>query len=207
MKRDAVRMLLLVGLILLTGCATTPPARLCPVAYGSHGPLNKSFGLHHRFVVWGIDRFVGPVSPAVMSAVMETLQRIGHTVIEDARFEEVYNEHVRQHTYGFDDATVVRVGKLVGADSILFVVTERGTFEGYYDNSLNYVSGIRLTVTVRAVSLETGDVRWRGIAMTPIPVKNEDAWLRVLAQAAVGRGGCLIERGDTWDNCEGCKRP
>src|SRR5438309_4459490 len=126
MRRDAVRMLLLVGLILLTGCATTPPARLCPVAYGSHGPLNKSFGLHHRFVVWGIDRFVGPVSPAVMSAVMETLQRVGHTVIEDARFEEVYNEHVRQHTYGFDDATVVRVGKLVGADSILFVVTERG---------------------------------------------------------------------------------
>src|SRR2546425_433551 len=114
MKRDAVRMLLLVGLILLTGCATTPPARLCPVAYGSHGPLDKS---------------------------------------------------------------------------------------------LNYVSGIRLTVTVRAISLETGDVQWRGIAMTPIPVKNEDAWLRVLAQAAVGRGGCLIERGDTWDNCEGCKRP
>src|SRR2546427_826087 len=105
MRRDAVRMLLLVGLILLTGCATTPPARLCPVAYGSHGPLNKSFGLHHRFVVWGIDRFVGPVSPAVMSAVMETLQRIGHTVIEDARFEEVYNEHVRQHKYGFDAAT------------------------------------------------------------------------------------------------------
>src|SRR5256885_373995 len=76
MKRDAVRMLLLVGLILLMGCATTPPARLCPVAYGSHGPLNKSFGLHHRFVVWGIDRFVGPVSPAVMSAVMETLYNV-----------------------------------------------------------------------------------------------------------------------------------
>src|SRR5437867_3467437 len=121
MRRDAVRMLLLVGLILLTGCATTPPARICPVAYGSHGPLNKSFGLHHRFVVWGIDRFVGPVSPAVMSAVMETLQRNGQTVIEDARFEQVYNEHVRQHTYGFDDATVARIGKLVGADSILFV--------------------------------------------------------------------------------------
>src|SRR2546426_8719824 len=83
MKRDAVRMLLLVGLILLMGCATTPPARLCPVAYGSHGPLNKSFGLHHRFVVWGIDRFVGPVSPAGMSAVMETLQRIGHTRAEE----------------------------------------------------------------------------------------------------------------------------
>jgi len=204
---DAVRMLLLVGLILLTGCATTPPSRLCPVAYGSHGPPNKSVGLHGRFVVWGVGRFVGPVSPVVVSAVKETLQRVGHTVIEDARFEEVYNEHVLQHTYGFDDATVIRVGKLVGADSILFVVTERGTLEGFYDNSLNYVSGVRLTVTVRAVSLETGDVRWSGIAMTPIPVKDEDAWLRVLAQAAVGRGSCLIERGSTWDNCEGCKRP
>src|SRR5207245_7863951 len=125
------RMLLLVRLILLMCCVTTPPAILSPVSYVSHGPLNKSFGLYPRFVVWSIDRFVGPVSPAVMSAVMETLQRIGHTVIEDARFEEVYNEHVRQHTYGFDDATVVRVGKLVGAASILFVVTEGGTFEGY----------------------------------------------------------------------------
>src|SRR5438552_17530133 len=139
-----------------------------------------------------------------MSAVMETLQRIGHTVIEDARFEEVYNEHVRQHTYGFDDATVVRVGKLVGADSILFVVTERGTFEGYYDNSLNYGSGIRLTVTVRAISLETGDVRRRGIAMTPIPGKNEDAWPRAVAQAAVGRGGSLMEGGGPRDRGRGC---
>src|SRR5947208_16607614 len=112
MKRDAVRMLLLVGLILLMGCATTPPARLCPVAYGSHGPLNKSFGLHHRFVVWGIDRFVGPVSPAVMSAVLEPLQRIGHTGIEDARVEEVYDEHVRQHPDGFDDQTGVRSARL-----------------------------------------------------------------------------------------------
>src|SRR5437879_13727282 len=128
MRRDAVRMLLLVGMILLTCCATAPPARLCPVAYGSHGPLNKSFGVHQRFVVWGIDRFVGPVSPAVMSAVMETLQRIGHTVIEDARFEEVYNEHVRQDTYGFDDTTVVRVGKLAGAERIMLVVMERGRF-------------------------------------------------------------------------------
>src|SRR2546430_11807786 len=105
MKRDAVRMLLLVGLILLMGCATTPPARLCPVAYGSHGPLNKSFGLHHRFVVWGIDRFVGPVSPAVMSAVMETLQRIAHTVIEDAKFEQLYNDNEREHTTGIDYTT------------------------------------------------------------------------------------------------------
>jgi hypothetical protein len=207
MRRVAVRMLLLVGLILLIGCATTPPARLCAVAYGTHGPPNKSFGPHYRFVVWGMERFVGPISPTVMPAVMETLQRLGHTVIEDARFEEVYNEHVRQHKYGFDDATVARVGKLVGADSILFVVTERGTFEGYYDNSLNYISGVRLTLTVRAVSLETGDVRWTGIAMTPIPVKNEDAWLRALAQAAVGRGGCPIERGFKWDNCEGCTKP
>src|SRR5438093_12062947 len=97
MRRDAVRMLLLVGLILLTGCATTPPSRLCPVAYGSHGPLNKLFGLHHRFVVWCIDLFVGSVSPAVMYAVMETLQWKWPTVIEDMRVEEGNNDDVRQH--------------------------------------------------------------------------------------------------------------
>src|SRR5437867_3467440 len=46
-----------------------------------------------------------------LARIWRLLQRTGQYVIDVARCEPVYNVHVRQHTYGLDDATVARIYK------------------------------------------------------------------------------------------------
>ena len=88
-----------------------------------------------------------------------------------------------------DEAQLLRVGKLIGADLIVFADhTSTKDSENLY----------RLSVRVRAVDVETGEIKWSGTAWFAGRGFDEESGLWQLAQTAVLRAVCPVERGWKW---------
>lgn len=68
-----------------------------------------------RFVVWSNH-------PGAGNHIIGILRKAGATVVERARLQEVFNEQkIRLSHTPDDDADVLRVGRLIAADRVIFV--------------------------------------------------------------------------------------
>ncbi len=209
----------------LTACATEP---LLPITTGSHvkslhPPSSRPPA---TFAIW-------TNHPLVTAELSQTVLRAGGRVIERAQLVRVFEEQRIRLTHTADDeADLLRVGRLVGAEFLIFAEAQVGAasppmgsprdsfaerlFRGFeYAGTppgqiplsarmQQQVAWFRLAVSVRSVNVETGEVRWTGSAYYPEPVTNPEDGLVYLTRAAVGRALCPFEDGATWSNKTGC---
>jgi hypothetical protein len=173
-----------------------------------------------RFVVWGNHQ-------GSINAVIETLQQAGERVVERARLQEIFDEQKISLTHSSeDDMNLLRVGKLAGADRVIFVETTERTesftpslsplhrfFLGLEAGGAaqqgrdplylktprpNPVTVYRPSVTVRAVRVDTGEIIWSGSSTTSQAVNDPEVALSILTKAAMARAVCPIEREAEW---------
>ncbi len=190
-----IRSILAIFCLSLISCAHT----VYPVTTGSHAKIDPAnVGKKYRFVVWA-------THPAIASTTMSILQQAGHTVVERSRLDQVFKEQEIRLTHTPDDnAQVLRVGKLIGAERVIFAehtisssVVSRSAFNAYGGGS-RAETVYHVSVAVRGVDIETGEVRWSGTGQFPSPITNPEAGLSHLTQAAILRATCPIEMGYQW---------
>lgn len=184
----------------IMGCAK----QVYPVTTGFHAPSSPADkDKKRRLVVWA-------THPAIATTVMSLAQQAGHTVLERSRLDQIFKEQAIRLTHTpDDDAQILRVGKLLGADTIIFAehTVSSSVASSMYVNQ--YGGGSRsdtvyhLSVAVRSVDVESGEVRWSGVAQYPSPITNPEAGLSYLTQSAIARANCRTEWGWTWTEANG----
>ena len=191
----------------LTVMVSTGCTNVYPVSTGSHAtiePVNPD--KPQRAVVWGNH-------PAVVDAATHTMQEMNVQVVERARLKDILNEHkVRLTNTSDDEAELLKVGQLLGADQIIFADATVNSKEvqrvvDSYGGLSQAETVYQLSVSVRNVSIETGEVRWSGTAAYPKPVTNPDEGLIDLTRHAMSHAVCPLENGYTWDERAGCRKP
>ncbi len=193
MQRRAFQVVLLVMVLLpLAGCGGSD--MIYPTTSGSHTPLSQFDATGpQRYIVWS------NYQTAQQYLTGELLAK-GNIVVERARLEAIFKE--QRLTLTHTPADVLRVGKLVGASHVIFaeVITKERD------------PTAPVTVTVRNVKVESGEVVWSGMASVLERVASHDEAARVLTAWAVERATCPIERGYTWieptgAEIQGCVNP
>lgn len=170
-----------------------------PITSGFHTPIPADAPVKkYRFVVWGNH-------PGVVNAIIEQVQRGGHTVVERARLQEIFDEQkIRLMHTPDDEADVLRVGRLVGAERVIFAeVTIRpenvsSAFVGPYGGVSRSDTVYHLSVAIRGVNVETGEIRWSGSATYPTSINNPEQGAVFLTNWALARANCQTERGFQW---------
>lgn len=163
---------------LTVGCT---PLSWYPVTDGFHKTLPQQ---NTRAVVWGDH-------PAVAGTATTWLQKRGLTIVERGRLQQLFNEQQIRLTHTPDDeAQVLRVGKLLGAETVIFVDT---SFQKELRSSFNVdTTGAKggthteysASVSIRGVNVGTSEVAWSGTARYPNPVGGiEDALAKLTCQA------------------------
>lgn len=131
-----------------------------------------------RIVVWG-------GNPMANAAVTTWLQKLGLTIIERTRLQQLLSEQrVVLTNTPYDDVQILRVGKLLGLDHIVYVdvsAVEMGAIKPLFNPPITtYLA----SVSVRGVQVETGEVVWSGTARYRNPVTEYDDYLvRLSCQA------------------------
>jgi hypothetical protein len=204
-QASRIRKLTLVSfvVVLLAGCAHP----LYPITSGSHSNLPpKCKDKPRRVAVWGNN-------PVVVNAAIEWYQQRKCIVIERAQLQAILKEQQIRLTYTTDDdADLLRVGKLLGADEIVF--TEDSTksaissraFVNQYGGGGRTDTVYHLSVAIRAVKIETGEVYASGSARYGAAINNPDEGLMYLTKASIARAYCRIEEGYNWTDESGCTK-
>ena len=177
------------------GCAGT----IRPITNGSQSDLP---GPGSTIVVWGQHK--GAVGEA-----LTILQTMGFRIVERSRLQQVFEEQKIRLTYSSDDdAQILKVGRILGADSIVFVDSESSSGQTNQAYANRYGAGARsetvtsLSVSIRMVNVESSEVMWTATAHYPKAINNPEAGLLYLTQIAVARGLCPAE---AWKNdTQGC---
>lgn len=191
-------------LVLLTivfpGCART----LDPVTTGFHAPIDPNAPKNPKVVVWGNHA-------GMVNAIIGWVQQGGATVVERARLQEVFEEQKIRLTHTTDDeAGLLKVGRLIGADHVIFAeatvtpATSSRAYVGSYGGGAVSETVYHVGVAVRGVAVESGEVRWSGTAHYPGPINNPEQGIVYLAQSAIARALCRVEVGYTWTKGNGC---
>jgi len=181
----------------LVGCGRT----IYPITAGFHNQIPEK---DTRIVVWGNHE-------SAVGAAVTWLQRKQMRLIERARILEVFKEQKMQLTHSSEDeGNILRVGRLLGADWIVFVDTtmrsnERTAIAGTIAKSwIEY----HLSVAVRGVNVETSEILWSGSAHYPEGAGNPEAGIVYLTNSALEHAWCpegkWINR-STWTD-GGCKQ-
>ena len=191
-------------MVLLVVSTTTCARTLHPITSGFHAPITDQMvrdyesGKRFKFVVWGNH-------PPMVNAIIGWTQQPGHTVVERARLQEIFNEQKIQLTHTpDDDADILKVGKLLGADIVVFAeasissAVESGAYVGPYGGASRSQTVYHVSVAVRAVKAETGEVRWSGTAHYGAAINNPESGIVYLTQAAMARAICPTERDFEW---------
>jgi len=194
----------LLGLVVI-GCATERRA-VRIVATGSHVPKTDSPKPTEslRWVVWGNH-------PGMVGWLVQRIIAEGQIVVERARIKEVLNEQKIILTNTADDeADILRVGKLLGATNILFAEAtirpeaKHGTVVTPAFGGASYSGTVyHMSVAIRGVRVDTGEVRLSGTAQYTLPVNNPEEGILYLTGAATARAGCRIEKGYVWKEDDG----
>jgi hypothetical protein len=196
LRWDKARLFIMsLAVLLLPSCAGNV---VYPLAEGSHAPMDQKQSRPKRAVVWSNHAAVG-------NAIIVRLQQDGVTVVERARLDQVFEEQKIRLTHTpDDDADLLRVGKLLGADHVIFseaTITPAVTSSSYigrYGGARRTDTVYHLSVSVRSVDVETGEIRWSGTARFPKPIGNPEQGVIMLAQAAMARALCQVESGYEW---------
>lgn len=169
-----------------------------PVSTGSHAVPVADTKPVKSVVVWSNDAGVG-------NTLISIFQKFDVVVVERAQLQQVFKEQQIRLTHtSDDDADILRVGKLIGADRIVFA--EASNREAPFSSaSVNMYGGAsssgvvyHLRVAVRAVEVETGKIRWSGTAVNASAVNNPEDSLTLLATVAIIRAICPVEKGYVW---------
>jgi len=133
---------------------------------------------------------------------------MGLRIVERSRLQQVFDEQKIRLTHSTDDdAQRLKVGKILGAGSIVFVETETSssqtsrTFVNQYGGGSSSETVTNASVSVRGVNVESGEVMWTGTAHYPQAINNPEADIVYLTQSAVLRGLCFAE---AWNDAKGC---
>jgi hypothetical protein len=178
------------GLILLTSCAIGSPSGPPIVTEGFHGTLPAP---RTRTIVW-------EDNPGAVTSAMSWLQQRDLAIVERARLDQVLQEQAIRLTHTADDqAALLRVGHLAGANLLVFVEVSRtsgteGLYLGMYGGMGRVSTVYQVRVSVRAVDLETSEVVWAGTANYPTSVSNPEEAISRLTSAALERAWCDKER-------------
>jgi hypothetical protein len=163
---------------------------------GSHIPrteeeIRADKARNFRYVVWG-------KHSGATQAAIELLQHIGNRVIERARLQEIFGEQQVQLTHSSDnDAKALRVGRLAGADRVVFVDVAQST--EWIGGPSERVIAHRVSVSVRSVDVETAEIQWSGTSRWNEPIVDLEASIPTLTHMAISRAICPMERGGyTW---------
>lgn len=173
------------------------------ISSGSHAPysderwakiVNKQ-DEKLRFIVWS--NHAGATHAAV-----ELLKQNGHAVVEPARMQELFDkQHIRLTHTDDDHFRVLKVGRLAGGNSVVFVKAT-DIVSAVYVGPKNGASGSntvhKVSVAVRSVDLETGAVRWQGHSTFTQPITDPESAIPLLTKAAIARALCALERGKEW---------
>ncbi len=165
-----------------------------------------------KFVIWGNNQ-------GALNGAIEVIEEHGHSVVERARIQEIFDEQRITLTHAADDSNLLKAGRIVGADVAVFVqVTERtesitpsrGTmfavFSGLAAANPQYVQPpppnpvtvYRPVVTVRAVRIETGEIVWSGRSTVTLGINDPDLTVMILTRAAMLRAYCPVREGAEW---------
>jgi len=159
-----------------------------PVTSGSHVALTRAKDQILKFMVTG--------NHSIATAeVQQIIVRTGHTVVERESLHAIQEEQrLRLRQTADHDADSLHVGKLSGADRIVFVeATVRPARFG-----ISLIPHYALSVTVRTVNTETGQLTWQGAASYSAPISDTDAEMGSLTSWAVSRALCRQEDGARW---------
>jgi len=165
-----------------------------PVTSGSHAPLEQGRSIAKRAIVWSNH-------PSAGNHMITLFQQTGLVVVERAHLQQIFNEQKIRLTHtSDDDSDILRVGKLVGADRVIFVeVTEKSqVIANVYYGAARSETAYNMSVAVRGVDVESGEIRWSGTAQTPRAINNPELAIVILSEAAVARALCPVESGYQW---------
>ena len=184
-------------ILLIVGCAPR-----YPVTDGFHKTLPQQ---NTRAVVWGNH-------PAAAGTATTWLQKRGLTIVERARLQQVFDEQQIRLTHTPDDETqVLRVGKLLGAETVIFIDTSfqkelRSSFKvDSQGGEGGTVTEYSASVSVRGVNVQTSEVAWSGTARYPKPISGiEDALTRLTCQALATAWGLRPPGQDKFDSQAMC---
>jgi hypothetical protein len=188
--------------VLLVGCGEMSSHKVYPITTGSHVHAElMGFGRKdvsgqfvpsqkQTFVVWSNSEIVG-------NYLSSQLMANNHAVVERSRLQKVLDEQnlrISQAGTASDlTSAILGAGKLLGVSQVIFAevrpqsgVTVSGTAQP-------------ASVSLRSVSVESGEVRWAGIAHFAELVADGDQGLIILAHMAMARATCRIEDGDRWE--------
>jgi len=147
----------------------------------------------------------------VVNAAIEWYQQSKCIVIERAQLQAIIKEQQIRLTYtADDDADVLRVGKMVGADEIVFTEASSQSAISSSFSVNNYGGGgqtdtvYHMSVAIRMVKIETGEIYASGSARTGVAINNPEATLLYLTGSALGRAYCRTEEGYQWLDERGC---
>jgi hypothetical protein len=124
-----------------------------------------------RAVVWGLGRSDHDLS--VENSAITWLQAHGLIVIERAQLEELFREQKISLLHGDKDAELLRVGKLIGANQIVFIKT------------LAVSRGYLYSVTVRGVDVSSGQILWSGQATPAAELASQHNYLDLVTFGAL----------------------
>ena len=124
-----------------------------------------------RTVVWGLGRSDHDVS--VENSAITWLQARGLVVIERAQLEQIFREQKLSLLHGDRDAELLRVGKLIGANQIVFIKT------------LAVSRGYLYSVTVRGVDVVSGQILWSGQATPAAELAYQNNYLDLVTYGAL----------------------
>jgi len=197
-------------LLLLSGCLYQP---VMPRTEGGHSGTWKPFARSKPplYMVLGSD-------PEAVAAINILLRNHGYRVVEWAEAQILLREQKMRLTYSPDNpADALVVGKIAGVDSVIFVETEvtpemkPAVMWDIYSYrqwvSDHIITRFRVNLSIRRVSVESGEVLWNGRAWYPRPVLYPQGIYGFLARAAIVRATCPVERGARWDDEDWCVRP
>ncbi|MCP9470286.1 MAG: CsgG/HfaB family protein [Nitrospira sp.] len=207
MKDSLVRaysLFLCLSVIQIVGCASTG---VYPISTGSHTKLNDCTKSPKRVVVWGNH-------PGMVNTIIEIFQRAKCPVVERARLQMILKEQEIRLTHTpEDEADLLRIGKLAGADHMIFAeavttsVISSGTFVNAYGGASRTDTAYHVSVSIRSVDVETGEIQWSGSAHYDAAISNPEGGIVYLTRSAVARATCPLEEGHQWSDSSGCSKP
>jgi hypothetical protein len=194
-----MRLLLVSFFILcLSGCA----GQVMPISNGSLTDVPEPGS---TTVVWG--NHSGAVAQTVT-----ILQQMGFRIVERSRLRQISDEQrITLTNTADDDPQILKVGKMLGAASIVFVdVTSSSsqlsrTMVNQYGGGSRSETVTNLNVAARGVNVESGEVMWSGMAHYPQAINNPEAGITYLTQNAVMHGLCPMgawKKDDEGERCD-----
>ena len=168
--------------LLLVACASIDP--ILPVSDGFHDVLPDEKA---RLVVWGNH-------PGAVDTARTWLLKRGYRVVERAKLDQILQEQNITFTQtAKDHARLLQVGKLLGAQQVIFLETHLSKQQGEDtdknstgERGNNYVL-YNLVVSLRGIDSESGKIQWSGTAYYPGGINNPHEGMNHLTRSALAK--------------------